>query len=188
MHATPTVNVLVYPAPNDQTDAASSSVMWVGSDRAAHERALVLAADHGSCSVRRRPAEVVLATGDRRPVTKHYSNGYGCPWCDTGVPDGTSCCPNPGCPANAEHWTDAEVHAQVALWRAAEALRAEAKRSAEFSRQYAEEARAEREALWSEATAEATRRGSCPECLRRSGWQFGQPRYVKHRTADFHAS
>jgi hypothetical protein len=185
MSTPPAVHVLVYPAPDDQVDETSTSVMWIGDEPAAHRRAQRLAAEHGSCSIRLRPADVVLATGERRPVMKHFSNGYGCPWCECGIPDGEAGCPNPGCPANPR-WTEDEVRTQVERWRAEAVRRADAERAAEFSRRYAEEERAERERLWIEVADEAARRGSCPECLRQSAWQFGRPRYVKHRSADFH--
>ncbi len=132
-----------------------------------------------------RPAEVTLVTGDSRPVVKHYDDGYDCPWCFSPVSDDAPGCRNPACVAGP-YASEGYVRRVLAERLEAEARRAEDRARAERSRQYVAEERASRESLWAEVHAEAERRSSCPECLRRSPWLAGRPRYVRHRTTDYH--
>lgn len=132
-----------------------------------------------------RPTEVTLVTGDSRPVTKTYDNGYDCPWCFYPVADDSPGCRNPGCVAGP--YTSAEyVRATLARQAEESARRAEQQARTERSRQYVADERAAREAQWVEVQAEADLRGACLECLRRSSWVAGRPRYVRHRTPDYH--
>lgn len=132
-----------------------------------------------------RPTEVTLVTGDSRPVTKTYDNGYDCPWCFYPVEDDAPGCRNPACVASP-HTSEEYVRATLARLAEEGARRAEQQASIEWSRQYVAEERAAREAQWAEVLTEAEIRGACPECLRGSSWQCGRPRYVRHRTTDYH--
>jgi hypothetical protein len=142
--------------------------------------ALELATERGSCAVVRRPAEMALATGERRPVTRHYSNGYACAWCASPIHDGDAGCANPACLTGMD-----AGHVTTALERMldAERGRQEDLRRAAVWREQAAEARVRREERWGELTGEAARRGACLECLRASSWEHGDPRYVRHRVA-----
>jgi hypothetical protein len=183
------VYALIYPAPEDLDDdqAVRVSVKVLDVESEAHERARELAAEHGSCAVVRRPTEVRLATGDARPVCDHYSNGYRCPWCGCGVPDRRADpgCVNPQCLANA-HWSASAVAAGLERRAEAELREAERHLRAEWSQRYVAEQRAEREARWAESVAEAERRGACLECLGKSDWDGGRPKYIRHRRPDCH--
>lgn len=132
-----------------------------------------------------RPTEVTLVTGDSRPVVKTYDNGYDCPWCYYPVADDSPGCRSPACVAGP-HASEEYVRATLARLAEEDARRAEQQARIERSRQYVAEERAAREAQWAEVLTEGELRGACPDCLRRSSWQAGRPRYVRHRTTDYH--
>ncbi len=150
---------------------------------------------------------VTLVTGASRPVERTWPAGdYECPWCNSPVfsregwesaPErgeypgyeqeafDLSLCPNPACPANPRA-TVASVEATLERWRVArEERKAHERRMAAMDRRRQEED-VELGRRWTEVHEEAKRRGACVTCLLRSSWQWGDPRYVVHRTADFH--
>jgi hypothetical protein len=132
-----------------------------------------------------RPTKVVLADGTTRPVTTVYDNGWDCPFCGTGVRDDEAGCPNPACVARPG-LSVAEVRDQLARWETADRARTDRARDVEIGRQMAAAAVRAREARWTELSAQATAQGACLACLVKSPWQYGTPRFVRHRTAGYH--
>lgn len=132
-----------------------------------------------------RPTEVTLADETTRPITTTYDNGWGCPYCGTGVLDGAPGCPNPACVARPGLSVQ-EVRDQLARWEAADQARAHEARRAEIDRAAVETSRRKREERWAVLVTQAAKQGACLTCLAKSSWQYGTPRFVRHRTADFH--
>jgi hypothetical protein len=136
------------------------------------------------------PARVVLTDGETREITKRWPDGsYSCPYCESPVIAGRHRsewdrgCENPGCTVNM-------TAEQLAAFRQREAAQAERRREREALdaslARMAEDRRREEAELWAKVAAEATERGACLECLRRSCWR-SHPKFVRHRTAHHHA-
>jgi hypothetical protein len=136
------------------------------------------------------PARVALADGETREITKRWPDGsYSCPYCESPViagrhrPEWDRGCENPGCTVNM-------TAEQLAAWRQREAAQAERRREREALdaslTRMAEDRRREEAELWAKVAAEATERGACLDCLRRSCWR-SHPKFVRHRTAHHHA-
>lgn len=145
---------------------------------------------------------VTIAIGQSRPVARAYPDGtYECPWCHNPVfsqegwgeaPErgdypryereayDANLCPNPACPANPLATAEG-AQAILARWQAAADERAAQERRAASFRQAADEAEQRRVDRWREVRREAEERGACMTCLRKSPWEFGTPRYVRHR-------
>jgi hypothetical protein len=92
-------------------------------------------------------------------------------------------CGNPACLTNLNASQLAVTRQRIA-GRQADAERRERQQQA-WQQERAERQQREAE-LWAEAAAEAKRRGACIQCLRKSGWRSGRPKYVRHRSEDYH--
>ena len=66
------------------------------------------------------------------------------------------------------------------------ARRREAESISKFTADQAAEGRQPEAELWIAAEAEAVKRGACIQCLRKSGWRSGRPKFVRHRSEDYH--
>lgn len=158
---------------------------------------------------------VVLTNGDSRETVLVNSNSYLCPWCETPVlspgawrdreqlraedreRDGepvqppqpypadqraawySGGCPNPACPVRM-------TAEQLAVLREREEAAADWKRNRETARQLSEERQRELDELWERLAGEAAEQDACLECLRRSSWASGKPKFTRHRIPDFH--
>lgn len=136
------------------------------------------------------PAAVAVADGETRQVTKTWPDGsYACPFCESPVVAGAARtdwdqgCPNPACRVNMAAEQLAGARQRDAEQQADDDRRRRISES--IARATAEDRQREAE-LWAEVSAEAEKRGACLECLRKSYWRSGQPKFVRHRTANYH--
>jgi hypothetical protein len=135
---------------------------------------------------------VTLPTGDSRPIESVDTQGaFMCPWCGGPVfPKdkawATRQCANPACLAYPGLSTD-YVRAEQARREQRRQEEEDRRRSNEAMRAYFERDKREEAERWAEVRAEAEKRGACVACLYRSQWRYGTPKYVKHRTLDYHA-
>lgn len=130
---------------------------------------------------------MVLATGDSRPIEHWFGDGahFSCPWCGTGQAADEDVCPNPMCVAS--RWADEEyAQASLAGQAAEDERRRQAQRLSESIDRSREARESARRAAWEAVATEAAERGACLICLRKSPWESDHPRFVRHRSPDFH--
>jgi hypothetical protein len=93
-------------------------------------------------------------------------------------------CPSPACVVNM-------TPERLAGHRAREEARAAQRRQDESLREWNENQQRkrerERDELWERLAAEAAGKNACLTCLRKSSWSSGRPRFVRHRTPDYHS-
>ncbi|MEX5635769.1 hypothetical protein [Parafrankia sp. FMc2] len=129
---------------------------------------------------------MVLATGDSKPIEWQQDGAwFACPWCRTGQKAHEDTCPNPACVAS--QWANEQYVRDVfARLTAEDARRERARDEVEALARSDAASRAARQAAWSKAAHEASERGACLVCLRKSPWEGGHPRFVRHRNPDHH--
>lgn len=117
--------------------------------------------------------------GNIKEVTRTYGDGsYDCPHCNNPIraDEGLGPCKNPWCIANPSM----PVDAARALFEKAEAKRKEdeqRKRNHQLALERIENDRVTRNEAIAKAEQEATKKGQCLRCLRRSDYRKG----IKHR-------
>ncbi len=134
---------------------------------------------------------VTLATGDARPIAAVYPDGaYTCPWCGAAVlPTDTAWatrqCLNPACLAYPA-WSADAVRAELDR-RETQRQEEEARRArVAWSLEQAEQRRQQEADQWAAYAEQARKRGACLLCLRRSPWWGDRPKFVRHRSPDYH--
>ncbi len=139
-----------------------------------------------------KPEVIGLADGQTRQVTRRWPDGsWACPWCESPAMAGEALaewsrgCPNPACPVNmsADQLADSRRREEAEAAR-----RREAESISKFMADQAAEGRQREADLWIAAEAEAQKRGACIQCLRKSGWRSGRPKFVRHRSEDHHGA
>lgn len=129
-----------------------------------------------------------IATGETRPIRDEDvapDGSFLCPWCRSPNPAGREQCCNPACWASVG-MTPELVRVQQEELAERELQEVERKASWDLFERYLREQREQEHALWRELTVKAQDQGSCLECLRKSYWRSGRPRFVRHRKPDFH--
>ncbi len=133
--------------------------------------------------------------GRTRDKGHTYEDGsYSCPFCGAAVmPDDFSSrcagwrgtfegmhCHNPACAANP-HLDPEPLKQRIAEQeaRAKEAEEREARHKIHM--EYLQRDKEQREEKWRLLATEANERGACLRCLRKSNWESGTPKFVKHR-------
>lgn len=120
---------------------------------------------------------VTLADGSARASSRTWGDGVSdCPWCEYPMFGGS--CGNPAC--------DVQLDAgQLAARRAVQEQRAAAEAADRRLTAWVAESRAradaERDALWAELSGKAEEAGQCITCLRKSYWQSGHGKFIRHR-------
>jgi hypothetical protein len=131
-----------------------------------------------------------IATGETREITRWFEGGwFNCPWCGAANPpeaEQSQHCDNPACWAS-KYATADQVRAEQDRRAREAAEREQRQRDAEAQAAAQRRYQQQRAALWAERVATATERGACLTCLRNSRWEI-EPRYRRHRRADFHAA
>lgn len=134
----------------------------------------------------RTSERVTLVTGDSLPITLTFDGGaIRCPWCWTSWAAADETCPNPACVASK--WADeAYVHETLAARAAEQTERDARERSRQLDAQDHKRRQADAAERYAAVMAEADRHGACRTCASRTLRKGQEPRYVKHRRADFH--
>ncbi len=134
---------------------------------------------------------VTLATGNTRPIAAVWPDGsYTCPWCGAPVfPSdpawATRQCPNPACLAYPT-WSADAVRAELDRRAAQQREEEDRQARAAWGLKQAERRRQQEADEWAALAEQARKRGACLLCLRHSPWWGGRPKFVRHRTADYH--
>ncbi len=127
-----------------------------------------------------------LITGEARPIVKVYPDGaFNCPWCGAANDADAEHCANPGCWASAHADAD-QVRAAQHQYAQAQAAATQRQADIATAARMAQAARDVEQQLWQKVSAEATERGACLTCLRKSAWRTTRPKFLRHRRPDFH--
>jgi hypothetical protein len=133
---------------------------------------------------------LTTADGESRQTVPDEHGVWCCPFCGYATLPADEYpwagpCANPVCIIGGRGSAQqvAQIRAELAA-RAAEADQVEtiARQVAEARQRDAEK----RQSMWQKVSARAEREGACLTCLHYSDWQYGRPKYTRHRRPDFH--